>query len=79
MRVASQLAVALVVSGSSAKTITTHVEAYDWFDNGGNANIAYPKSDGHPTVHNKATEGKGTWADPVTFAGNKANFTVGER
>jgi len=55
------------------KDISVHVESYDWYDNRGNADIAYP------TIHNKATEGKGTWSDPVTFAGNKRNFSVGSR
>ncbi|HTA91162.1 MAG TPA: hypothetical protein VK745_16360 [Polyangiaceae bacterium] len=32
------------------------------------ANIAYPMSDGYPTKHDGATEGKGTYDDPVTFA-----------
>jgi len=32
------------------------------------ANIAYPKSEGYPTLHEGATEGKGTYADPITFA-----------
>ncbi len=31
-------------------------------------NIAYPMSDGFPTKHNSATEGAGTYADPITFA-----------
>jgi len=31
-------------------------------------NIAYPMSDGFPTKHNSATEGKGTYDDPITFA-----------
>jgi hypothetical protein len=35
-------------------------------------NIAYPKSDGYPTKHNGATEGKGTYDDPVTFAASDA-------
>jgi hypothetical protein len=32
------------------------------------ANIAYPKSDGYSTLHDGATEGKGNYDDPVTFA-----------
>jgi len=31
--------------------------------------IAYPKSGGFPTKHDVATEGKGTYSDPVTYAG----------
>lgn len=52
---------------------------YGWPDNSppGNA-IAYPKSDGYPTVHNGAG-GTGTYADPITFATDKAEFPVGTR
>jgi len=45
--------------------------------------IAYPQKDGYPTKHNVATEGKGTYDDPVTFAtaandnGGNAEFAPG--
>jgi hypothetical protein len=50
---------------------------YGWPDNSppGNA-IAYQKSDGFPTVHNGAG-GTGTYADPITFATDQAEFAVG--
>jgi hypothetical protein len=50
---------------------------YGWPDNSppGNA-IAYPKSDGFPTVHDGAG-GAGTYADPITFATDQAELPVG--
>jgi F5/8 type C domain len=45
--------------------------------------IAFPKSDGFSTKHDMATEGKGTYADPITFAtaakdsGSPAEFAPG--
>jgi hypothetical protein len=50
---------------------------YGWPDNSppGNA-IAYPKSDGFPTVHDGAG-GTGTYADPITFATDQAELPVG--
>jgi hypothetical protein len=47
--------------------------------------IAFPKSDGFPVVHDIATEGKGTYDDPITFAtaakdsGSPAEFPPGTR
>ena len=40
--------------------------------------IAYPKSDGFPTVHDKAG-GIGTWANPVTFATDPHELKPGTR
>lgn len=46
--------------------------------------IAFPKSGGFPTVHDIATEGKGTYIDPITFAtaandsGTSAEIAVGK-
>jgi len=50
---------------------------YGWPDNSppGGA-IAYPKNGGFPTAHNTAG-GTGTYADPITFATDKAEFPVG--
>lgn len=55
--------------------VTVYLTFYGFNDNSGqtenqhgSALIAYPKSDGNPTLHNLATEGKGTYTDPVTFA-----------
>lgn len=53
------------------------VTLYGWPDNSppGNA-IAYPKSDGNPTIHNVAS-GTGTYSDPVTFATDQDELPVG--
>lgn len=50
---------------------------YGWEDNSppGGA-IAYGKGDGFPTVHSVAG-GTGTYADPITFASDKAEIPVG--
>jgi hypothetical protein len=66
-------------SSTAGTTLSLYVTFYGWVDNSppGNA-IAYPKSDGYPTVHNGAG-GTGTYADPVTFATDKAEFAPGTR
>ena len=48
---------------------TTYLTGYSWWDNTppGSPTIAYPRSDGWPTVHDSAT-GNGTYANPVTLA-----------
>lgn len=38
--------------------------------------IAYPKSDGYPTIHDVAG-GTGTFADPVTFASDQEELPIG--
>ncbi len=55
--------------------VTVYLTFYGYNDNSGetenqhgSADIAYPKNGGYPTLHNLATEGKGTYTDPVTFA-----------
>ena len=65
-----------ICSVASAADVAT-VQSYDWFDNGRSAGIAFPRSDGNPTVHNQATQGTGTHADPGTFAASKKDFPVG--
>ena len=57
------------------KNVTVWLTWYGFNDNSGqtenqhgSADIAYPKNAGYPTPHNHATEGKGTYNDPVTFA-----------
>ena len=57
--------------------MSVYVTFYGWADNSppGGA-IAYPKSDGYPTVHETAG-GTGTFSDPITFATDKAEFPVG--
>jgi hypothetical protein len=42
------------------------------------AQIAYPRSQGNPTVHDSAG-GTGTYSDPVTFATDQAELPVGTR
>jgi hypothetical protein len=66
-------------SGDAAATMSVYVTFYGWADNSppGGA-IAYPKSGGYPTVHETAG-GTGTYADPITFATDKAEFAVGTR
>lgn len=46
-----------------------YLTGYSWYDNTppGSSAIAYPKSDGNPTVHEKAG-GTGTYKDPITLA-----------
>jgi 3D (Asp-Asp-Asp) domain-containing protein len=57
--------------------MSVYVTFYGWADNSppGGA-IAYPKSDGYPTLHD-AAGGTGTYADPITFATDKSEFPVG--
>ena len=66
-------------AGDGSASISVYVTFYGWADNSppGGA-IAYPKSDGHPTLHETAG-GTGTYADPITFATDKAEFPVGTR
>ncbi len=57
--------------------MAVYVTFYGWADNDPpGAAIAYGKSDGYPTVHNTAS-GTGTFADPITFATDKAEFAPG--
>ena len=67
----------LAVCSISCAADIVNVQSYDWFDNGKSAGIAFPKSDGNPTVHNQATQGTGTYTDPGTFAASKKDFPVG--
>lgn len=78
-----------VKSGNGKQqSVTVWLTWYGYNDNSGqtenqhgSADIAYPKSDGYPTLHNHATEGKGTYTDPVTFAAPnkdlKTTFPIG--
>src|SRR5215472_10630410 len=62
---------------ASRKTIrTVYITFYGFPDNSCQTEqqhtcntIAYPKSGGFPTKHDVATEGSGTYSDPVTYAG----------
>ncbi len=75
---ASPTAEAAADAPADAGTLmSVYVTFYGWADNSppGGA-IAYPKSDGYPTVHEMAG-GTGTFSDPITFATDKAEFPVG--
>ncbi|HLZ59449.1 MAG TPA: hypothetical protein VKR06_21090 [Ktedonosporobacter sp.] len=73
---ASFAATHYVPSGNGKQAnVTVFLTWYGFNDNSGttenqhgSALIAFPKSDGNPTPHNLATEGKGTYTDPITFA-----------
>jgi len=72
--------VGLTVPSGTARASTTVnflVTLYGWPDNSppGNA-IAYPASDGNPDLHNVAS-GTGTFADPITYATDKAELPIG--
>ena len=64
-------------SADAGESLSVYATFYGWADNSppGGA-IAYPKSDGNPTVHETAG-GSGTYADPITFATDKAELPVG--
>lgn len=64
-------------SAEAGESVSVYATFYGWADNSppGGA-IAYPKSDGNPTVHDTAG-GSGTYADPITFATDKAELPVG--
>lgn len=63
----------------SSKTISLYVTFYGWPDNDppGNA-IAYPKTEGNKTIHNKAG-GIGTYDNPITMATDPSELSVGTR
>lgn len=59
-------------AASASKTITMYVTSYGFNDNSPpSANIAYP------VKHKKATEGKGTYSDPITFATDRSELAPG--
>jgi hypothetical protein len=58
-------------------TLSVYATFYGWADNSPpGAAIAYPKSGGYATLHETAG-GTGTYADPITFATDKAELAVG--
>src|SRR6185437_1930409 len=71
----------------SQQVVSTVVTFYGYNDNSGetenqhgSADIAYPQNGGYPTLHNLATEGAGTYTDPVTFAvrtNDQSTFPIG--
>jgi hypothetical protein len=68
-----------VTTSPGSTTRSFYVTLYGWPDNSppGGA-IAYPKGDGNSTLHNTAG-GTGTFADPVTYATDKAELPVGTK
>jgi hypothetical protein len=62
---------------AAGTTYTMYVTFYGWDDNSppGGA-IAFPRSDGHPTVHDVAG-GTGSYADPLTLATDRLELAVG--
>ncbi len=66
-------------TATPANTLSVFVTYYGWPDNdpAGNA-IAYPKSDGYPSIHEGAG-GTGTFENPVTFAAKIGRFPVGTK
>jgi hypothetical protein len=78
--VASFSALATHAAPAQASTSRTfYVTLYGWPDNSppGGA-IAYPKSDGNPTLHNTAG-GTGTYSDPITYATDSSELAVGTK
>jgi hypothetical protein len=80
LAIASFAALAAHPAPASASTSATYyVTLYGWPDNSPpGADIAYPKSDGNPTLHNSAG-GTGTFSDPITYATDKAELPVGTK
>ncbi|HEX4702003.1 MAG TPA: hypothetical protein VH352_07735 [Pseudonocardiaceae bacterium] len=78
--VTSFAAMATHAAPASASTSHTYlVTLYGWPDNSPpGAAIAYPRSDGNPTLHDQAG-GTGTFSDPVTFATDKAELKIGSK
>ena len=72
--------------GKQAK-VTVVLTWYGFNDNSGqrenqhgSADIGHPRNAGNPTLHNLATEGRGTFTDPITFAArdnDQKTFLIG--
>jgi hypothetical protein len=66
-----------IAQAASTKTVkNVYITFYGFPDNSCQSEnqhtcntIAYPQNGGFPTKHDFATEGKGTYSDPVTYAG----------
>lgn len=75
-------AAGLIGHTPQAQTSTSrnfYVTLYGWPDNSPpGADIAYPKSDGYPTIHNSAG-GSGTYSNPVTYATDQDELPVGTK
>lgn len=62
-----------------AYDVGVYLTMYGWPDNSPpGAAIAYPKSDGYPTLHDEAS-GSGTYSDPLTVAVAKGYLKPGTR
>lgn len=62
----------MTVGASSSKVIHAYCTSYGWNDNSPpSAQIAYPG------LHKLATEGSGTYNDPITFATDKDEIPIG--
>ncbi|WP_245594362.1 ricin-type beta-trefoil lectin domain protein [Actinospica robiniae] len=77
---AAMAALGIVAATGTAQASTTRnflVTLYGWPDNSPPGNdIAYPASDGNPTLHN-AAGGTGTYANPITYATDESELAVG--
>jgi hypothetical protein len=77
-----------VPSGNGQQaSVTAVLTWYGFNDNSGqteqqhgSAAIGHPRNAGNPTLHNQATEGRGSFDDPITFAArnnDQATFPIG--
>lgn len=65
-------------AGIHGYSTSMYVTFYGFDDNTpAGTGIAYQKNEGYPTVHNQATEGKGTYHDPITLATSKSELAIG--
>ncbi len=65
-------------SMTPSRSIPMSVTFHGFDDNSPpNAEIAYPQNDGFPTVHDQATEGTGTYSDPITLGTDPRELAVG--
>jgi 3D (Asp-Asp-Asp) domain-containing protein len=74
----SILAACPVLAAETTRTVTNTAYADQDNDPPGSNAIAFPKSDGYPTVHN-GTGGTGTCADPITIAADPRDFPPGTK
>jgi hypothetical protein len=60
--------------------VTAYGTLYGAYDNTppGTTQIAFPKRDGYPTIHNSAG-GSGTFADPLTMATDQRELRIGTK
>ena len=76
--VSALILVATCLMTEAAQNQSVYHTSYGWDDNSPpSAQIAYPKSDGYPTIHDEAYEGTGEYSDPITFATDKDEIAIG--